>query len=61
MAISCPKCREPNIRRSHRRWLDFLFTSLGMVPLRCKICEHRFYRFKKSLELTRVDSGPVAR
>jgi hypothetical protein len=22
---------------------------IGMVPLRCKICDHRFYRFRKSL------------
>jgi len=23
--------------------------SIGMVPLRCNICEHRFYRFRRSL------------
>jgi hypothetical protein len=48
MAITCPKCRETNIRRSHRRLLDFLLRSIGLVPFRCNICEHRFFRFRKS-------------
>ena len=46
---TCPKCREPNVRRSHRRFLDFLVRSIGMVPLRCNVCEHRFFRFRRSL------------
>jgi hypothetical protein len=49
MLITCPKCREPNIRRSHRRLFDFIFRSLGMVALRCNVCEHRFFRFRRSL------------
>jgi len=49
MPLTCPKCREPNIRRSHRRLLDFVLRSIGMVPLRCNICEHRFFRFRKHL------------
>jgi hypothetical protein len=50
MAITrCPKCRETNVRRSRRRFFDFLFRSIGMVPLRCNICEHRFFRFRRSL------------
>jgi hypothetical protein len=48
VAITCPKCRETNIRRSHRRLLDFLLRSFGLVPFRCNICEHRFFRFRKS-------------
>lgn len=56
MAITCPKCREPNIRRSHRRLLDFLFRTIGMVPLRCNVCEHRFFRFRRSLDLLTADS-----
>jgi predicted Zn-ribbon and HTH transcriptional regulator len=60
MAISCPKCRELNVRRSHRRVLDFLFRSIGMVPLRCNVCGHRFFRFRKSVGLPRVDSERVA-
>jgi hypothetical protein len=49
MSITCPKCREPNIRRSHRRLLDIFLRSIGMVPLRCNLCEHRFFRFRRSL------------
>jgi hypothetical protein len=26
-----------------------LLRSIGMVPLRCNICEHRFFRFRKSI------------
>jgi len=49
MAISCPKCRECSIRRSHRRLFDILLRIVGMVPLRCNLCAHRFFRFRRSL------------
>jgi ssDNA-binding Zn-finger/Zn-ribbon topoisomerase 1 len=49
MAIKCPKCHEPDIRRSRHRLFDIFLRSIGMVPLRCNICEHRFFRFRKSL------------
>ena len=49
MTITCPRCREPNIRRSQRQLLDFILRSFGLVPLRCNICEHRFFRFRRSL------------
>ena len=49
MAIVCPKCGAPSIRKSHRRWFDFLLRSIGMVPLRCNVCNHRFFRFRRSL------------
>ena len=49
MVVTCPKCLESNIRRSHRRLLDFVFRIIGMVPLRCNACEHRFFRFRKDL------------
>jgi hypothetical protein len=52
MAITCPKCRESNIRRSHRRPFDFFFMLIGLVPLRCNICEHRFFRFRRSLGIS---------
>jgi hypothetical protein len=49
MVLSCPKCRETSIRKSHRRMLfDFLFRSIGMAPYRCNACEHRFFRFRKN-------------
>ncbi len=49
MGVRCPKCKEHDIRRSHRRLLDFFLRMVGVVPLRCNICEHRFYRFRRSL------------
>jgi len=59
--VTCPKCRESNVRRSHRRLLDFLFRSIGMVPLRCNLCEHRFFRFRKSLGPPADNSARAAR
>ena len=47
MSMKCPKCREQNVRRSHRRFFDYIFSAVGMVPYRCNACEHRFYRFRK--------------
>lgn len=47
MAIRCPKCHEFNVRRSHRRMGDFFLRVIGLVPFRCNICDHRFYRFRK--------------
>jgi len=49
MQLSCPKCRETNIRKSRRKVLDFLLSSFGFVPLRCNVCCHRFFRFRASL------------
>lgn len=49
MAIKCPKCNERDIRRSHRRLYDIVLRGIGLVPLRCNICERRFYRFRRSL------------
>jgi hypothetical protein len=51
MATLCPKCHDSNIRRSHRRLFDVIFRSIGMVPLRCNLCEHRFYRLRRQIEL----------
>ncbi len=49
MAIKCPKCHERNIRRSHHRLFDILLRSIGLVPMRCNLCDHRFYRFRRGL------------
>jgi hypothetical protein len=49
MAVKCPKCHEPDIRRSHHRLRDILWRVVGMVPVRCNVCEHRFHRSRKSL------------
>jgi hypothetical protein len=61
MAITCPKCRESNIRRSHRRLFDIFLTSIGMVPLRCNVCEHRFFRSRKRFGLTGASAQRIAR
>jgi hypothetical protein len=62
MAIAtCPKCRESNVRRSHRRFLDLFLRGIGMVPLRCNVCEHRFFRFRRSLGVVQTNSERVAR
>jgi len=35
--------------------MDFLLRGIGMVPLRCNVCEHRFFRFRRNLVL--MDTG----
>ena len=57
MAIKCPKCRELNIRRSHRRVYDFALRAVGIVPVRCNLCEHRFYRLRRSLLMPEAATG----
>ena len=59
--VTCPKCREPNVRRSHRRFLDIFLRGIGMVPLRCNLCEHRFFRFRRNLGLAGAESPRIAR
>lgn len=40
----CPECREPKVRRSHRRTLaDYLLSLAGLRPYRCHECGHRFH------------------
>jgi hypothetical protein len=52
MALTCPKCRESNIRRSHRRPGDILFRVLGLVAFRCNVCDHRFFRLRSRARLS---------
>jgi hypothetical protein len=59
--VTCPKCRETNVRRSHRRFLDIFLRTVGMVPLRCNLCEHRFFRFRRSLGVGGAGSPRTAR
>jgi hypothetical protein len=47
--IVCPRCREANVHRSHRRPLDLIPRSIGMIALRCNLCNHRFFRFRRAL------------
>jgi len=43
--IACPRCSSKNIRRSERRWFEWLLTLIFLVPYRCRDCRTRFYRF----------------
>jgi len=43
--IVCPRCSSKNIRRSARRWFDWLLALVFFVPYRCRDCRTRFYRF----------------
>jgi ssDNA-binding Zn-finger/Zn-ribbon topoisomerase 1 len=49
MTITCPRCHEPNIRRSHSRLIEVLFRGIGLFPWRCNLCDCRFYRFRKTI------------
>ena len=41
----CPKCGVADIRPSYYRdFLDKMMQFLFLVPYRCRICRHRFFR-----------------
>jgi hypothetical protein len=43
--IRCPTCGGSDIRRSLPRGpVDYVLIKLGRTPLRCRLCERRFYR-----------------
>jgi hypothetical protein len=44
--LFCPKCYSNRICRSHRHGLDWILTLLLLLPYRCEVCRHRFYRFR---------------
>jgi hypothetical protein len=41
----CPKCRSKNARRSYPKLWDFPFLVLQARPMRCKICDYRYYQW----------------
>ena len=43
--FACPRCSSKNIRRSQRRWLDWLLALIFVAPYGCRDCRTRFYRF----------------
>ena len=47
MFIKCPECREPNVRLAHRRVMDLPWRLCGFVAIRCNLCDHRFYRYRR--------------
>src|SRR5262249_18652 len=43
--IPCPRCSSMNVRRSPRRWVDWLLPVMLAAPYRCRDCRTRFFRF----------------
>jgi hypothetical protein len=43
--IACPRCSSISVRRSRRRWLDWLPPVILSAPYRCRDCRTRFFRF----------------
>lgn len=44
--MNCPKCGKGTAHRSHRTQLDWIISSIGYKPYRCKECQHRFYAYR---------------
>jgi hypothetical protein len=49
MAVSghlCPRCGSPDVYRSRRRKIEYLFSLAGFYPFFCEelTCKKRFYR-----------------
>jgi hypothetical protein len=41
----CPNCDGQNVRLSHSlSFQDTLLALLRIVPYRCRVCQHRFYK-----------------
>ena len=54
----CPKCDSAEIRPSkHAHWNDTFKRALGLEPLRCRTCGHRFFT---SLAHEAVPESPPA-
>lgn len=47
MTLTCPRCHDHHVRRSHRRLHDILFRFFGLIAYRCRSCEHRFFRSRR--------------
>jgi hypothetical protein len=39
----CPTCRSHELRKSHKRWIDFFALLMKAKPVRCRHCENRSY------------------
>jgi hypothetical protein len=43
--VRCPECTSVDVRRSYPKgWRDAVMIHIGIRPLRCRECEHRFYK-----------------
>jgi len=75
LSMNCPACQAAACRRSRRRSAsDYLFSTVGVVPWRCRSCEIRFHaraiplrylfyarcRICGNLELQRISPEKVA-
>ena len=49
MDLTCPRCHDHHVRRSHRKLYDTLLKLFGLVPYRCNSCQHRFFRSRNSV------------
>ena len=41
----CPLCQSKKVRCARVKWWDFLFVIVQAQPMRCRSCQHRFYRW----------------
>jgi CheY-like chemotaxis protein len=56
---ACRVCGSPDVRRSERRsFLDGLLSCLFLVPLRCRHCRARFYRFWRPAPKEPLEPSP---
>lgn len=55
MSVTCPRCHESSVHRSHRKRLDILPRLFGMIAVRCNFCERRFFRSRHALYELSVD------
>ena len=57
----CPICGSPEVRPSkqHASW-DELLSWMGRIPIRCQICNHRFYITGRGKRPDLVMAGLVA-
>jgi hypothetical protein len=54
----CPFCHSTKVRRSYPKLWDFLIMIFLGRPMRCKVCDHRFYYWPWSL--SRLPPNPAA-
>ena len=56
--IACPGCRShEHFRSKSRQLLDFLYGFFGMTPVRCKICNTRFF-VRETQQLAEESAAP---
>jgi hypothetical protein len=51
MNLTCPRCHQPCVRRSHRKGVERWLLIFRLVPYRCMSCDRRFFWFRGKDEL----------